>query len=814
MQVPPPPEFPVVLLPPLLQEALTSRPNRETFPEPEPVLPEFTPPLGLRITTTLMRLFGQRKQAELRLEQARKPLLEQHEQRMQAFLLRKADFETQEDQKFTPEALQDHRKKRTFSLLEASVPEVGREGYAPLGFAEDFFLEHLQEHFEGRIGRHFQVGSNHSRGFEYVPDFVYFDPRFNLRICIEIDEPYTTGKKAIHHTEYQEGQQEWVSSDHERDQHFLELGWAVVRFSEQQVLTDPVGCCKVVQQLIEQVTLEKHGALERVSPVAPHPRWDRQTANLWAETEFRKTYQQGITASRQVEGPAGPQKPEPEPSEHQKAIYQFAREGNGHGLVLAVAGSGKSTTLLRTAREVLSQNPKAEILMLAFNKTIQQELQEKCRLQGLDTVQVKTLNGFGYSVIRNHFPDMALEPTWKRYGGYVARSLRARFHANFDQDKKTVLKLLALCKSYLIDHHSLNEVTRIATQYRMDPDAIKDLHPVLVEVIEWGLKEARRNQKIDFDDQCWLPVHLNLSVQPYDFVLIDECQDLTQVQLELVKRSIKTSGRMLFVGDEAQAIMGFRGADNQSVNNIRQLSPTEFPLSVSYRCPITHIQKAQQVFPMIQPAPSARMGTVQEIPWQHLSSHAGSGDLMFGRTRQTVRQAFYQLVRNGRKINFLQKALSKDDTEEAAGMTLQEATENLQELAIDIHQQAQHNSISYAEELGSRFTRSHASRNPSELGAQLYALQGLFRSRAFLTGEDFLFFLKHQLAPDPRGIMLCTAHQAKGLEAERVFVLSFEDFNVKDQRMLEWEHQQERNLWYVALTRARKELYLVRSFKA
>ncbi|GGJ29128.1 UvrD-helicase domain-containing protein [Deinococcus roseus] len=815
------PQYPVILLPLPLQDALSGQPQRERFAEPEPELPVWNMPFVLQITVALLRLFGRGTQADQKIQQARQPLLDAHQTQKQLHQERKAAFETQENHKFTPEALLDYRRKRTLTLLESSVPEVGREGFAPLGFAEDHFLEHLQHHFESRIGRHFQVSkAGHSKGFEYVPDFVYFDPRFELRICIEVDEPYSSNRTAIHHVEFSEVTGQWESIDAARDQHFLDLGWGVVRFSEEQVIRDPEGCCRTLQDVIEHITLEHLEGLHAVSPVTAHPRWDRQTANQWGETGYRERYQQGIQGSRQIKNSVKSFIPDPEPSEHQQAIYQFVREGKGHGLVLAVAGSGKSTTLLTVAQEVLQQNPQASVLMLAFNKTIQQELQEKAQQRGLDQLEVKTLNSFGLSVLRRHFEGISSEGTWKRYGGYLTRSLKARYAGNFEQDRKTLLKLLSLCKSYLLDFRNLLEVSRIAEQYRIDFKTVQDLHPILVEVMEWGLQQVQKTQKVDFDDQCWLPVHLDLSIQPYDFVLIDECQDLTQMQLEMVQRSVKAAGRLLFVGDVAQAIMGFRGADHNSVNNIRQLSPTELSLSVCYRCPSSHLEKARTLMPLVQAAPGAKVGTVQEIPWHHLPSHAGPGDLMFGRTKATVRQALYQLVRNGRKINFLQNRGTQDplqgegSREDSGGDTLLNAIDNLMTAAQNIAQHRQRSGLPYGDELSSHLTRLSASKTSGEDYLQLRALHGLYQSRDFLQPEDFLEFLKHQLTPDPRGIMLCTAHQAKGLEAERVFVLAHEEFNVKDPSLLDWEQQQEKNLWYVALTRSRKELYLVRGIKA
>jgi superfamily I DNA/RNA helicase len=62
-------------------------------------------------------------------------------------------------------------------------------------------------------------------------------------------------------------------------------------------------------------------------------------------------------------------------------------------------------------------------------------------------------------------------------------------------------------------------------------------------------------------------------------------------------------------------------------------------------------------------------------------------------------------------------------------------------------------------------------------------------------------------------IKLSTIHRAKGLEANRVFILNFDDLPVFKANQKEWERTQEENLKYVAITRALNDLYLVKSEK-
>jgi superfamily I DNA/RNA helicase len=88
------------------------------------------------------------------------------------------------------------------------------------------------------------------------------------------------------------------------------------------------------------------------------------------------------------------------PSKFQKAIFNFIINGIGNAVINAVAGSGKTTTLLQ-ALGLLPKN--AKILFLAFNKSIKLEIADKVSKLGLRNVQVDTCHGFGYRAILRSF---------------------------------------------------------------------------------------------------------------------------------------------------------------------------------------------------------------------------------------------------------------------------------------------------------------------------------------------------------------------------------------------------------------------------
>jgi len=79
--------------------------------------------------------------------------------------------------------------------------------------------------------------------------------------------------------------------------------------------------------------------------------------------------------------------------------------------------------------------------------------------------------------------------------------------------------------------------------------------------------------------------------------------------------------------------------------------------------------------------------------------------------------------------------------------------------------------------------------------------------------DDILKKIKEFISASDNCVKLSTIHRAKGLEAERVFILNFDELPYFKPNQKYWENLQEENLKYVAITRAMRELYLVRSEK-
>ena len=106
---------------------------------------------------------------------------------------------------------------------------------------------------------------------------------------------------------------------------------------------------------------------------------------------------------------------------------------------------------------------------------------------------------------------------------------------------------------------------------------------------------------IDFNDMIYLPNALGLQPKKqYGYVFVDECQDLSQAQIGIVKKYLRQDGRLLAVGDPYQAIYGFAGADSDSYEQVKEaFNCQEFSLAECFRCPQAVVEIARTIRPDI-----------------------------------------------------------------------------------------------------------------------------------------------------------------------------------------------------------------------
>jgi superfamily I DNA/RNA helicase len=220
------------------------------------------------------------------------------------------------------------------------------------------------------------------------------------------------------------------------------------------------------------------------------------------------------------------------------------------------------------------------LLFLAFNKAIVEEL--KVKIGDIENVTIKTLHSLGASVVMSTFKSQLNTNKYRTYindamkFGAIKPNIKLVEEEILDY-KNNIVKLVDLARNTLST--SVQQLEEIAYKYQIN---IWDNEcEMALKVVEWGVNKT---DEIDFTDMIYFPNVKSLKMPQFDFVFIDECQDLNTAQRELFLKCLKPNGRFIAVGDPRQAIYGFSGADVESFNILKSLpNTTLLPLSVCYR---------------------------------------------------------------------------------------------------------------------------------------------------------------------------------------------------------------------------------------
>jgi hypothetical protein len=108
------------------------------------------------------------------------------------------------------------------------------------GRSETYFDYKLDKYFRGFIKKNVSLSGASDRR-RYKPDYIFYDDKRNIFIDIEVDEPYVFFRNIPVH---------YQGKDEKRNAYFLSKGWDVIRFTEEQVINQPIACCKFISQHI------------------------------------------------------------------------------------------------------------------------------------------------------------------------------------------------------------------------------------------------------------------------------------------------------------------------------------------------------------------------------------------------------------------------------------------------------------------------------------------------------------------------------------------------------------------------------------
>jgi DNA helicase II / ATP-dependent DNA helicase PcrA len=506
------------------------------------------------------------------------------------------------------------------------------------------------------------------------------------------------------------------------------------------------------------------------------------------------------------------------PTPEQSSIVDAVAKSPSSLMISAYAGTAKTTSLQLAAPGI-----RVPALSLAFNKKIADDIRPRLP----SNFTTKTLNALGHSAWARR-PGMP--PSLKiddRKLGKLVTQVSKDFKADLTTSEwNDVRQLVSAAQLAGIDPStsSRDDWKPLADQLLISDDEF-EFHQSIAHQVLADSNNLALQGVISFDDQIYCPVVLGGHWPQFPVIFVDESQDLSPLNHRMLSLALRPEGRLVVVGDSRQAIYAFRGADSESMQTMRHLSPdwSDLSLTVTFRCPRRIVARQQQHAPGYSAWSGVAEGRVGDVNWFINSEFSqeepisdywtmtniehelddlpkgadNSSCAILCRNNAPILSLAFKLLRRnigcvmlgrdiGRGLQTLSKKLSPPD-ETRIGEHVRQITD------WEDHQR----SLALANDKPDKAER---------ISDQAQCLLAVAEGSAAKSAGELRAALDKLFSRDSGAIILSSIHRAKGLEWD--LVVHLDPFRIPSKWALKdpVQLQQERNLLYVAETRTRHTL--------
>jgi DNA helicase II / ATP-dependent DNA helicase PcrA len=286
---------------------------------------------------------------------------------------------------------------------------------------------------------------------------------------------------------------------------------------------------------------------------------------------------------------------------------EAAETVEGPVLILAGAGSGKTRTVTYRIAHMLDnlRIPGKEILAVSFTNKAASEMKE--RVSHLVNSRVRkgitlsTFHSLGIRILREDIHHLGYNNLFTIYDQAdqmsIVREGLKNYRSNKSFDRSTIMSKIGLLKNQGV---SADEFPK--SKY-YDPESNYD--GATEYVYHFYQEKLQFYNALDFDDILFLVVKLfnqfpdlaKKYSERFKYIMIDEYQDTNSLQFSLIQALTSTHQNICVVGDDDQAIYGFRGADISNILNFEKqyLNTKVIKLEENYRSTFPILDLANQV---------------------------------------------------------------------------------------------------------------------------------------------------------------------------------------------------------------------------
>lgn len=500
-------------------------------------------------------------------------------------------------------------------------------------------------------------------------------------------------------------------------------------------------------------------------------------------------------------------------------------------------GSGKTSTIFAVVLPSLIANDKETGCLFAFNKANANDFQSRIPESYSGNIKAGTIHSILLSLLRDCLSFKTLringpQDAGLKYGRYhKARKGKTRDMAEemFPEENgnfiSNVCRLVSLAKNSAFgiksnddyknpDISDRTEWDKLIATYSiggMDSDNFEGENDVdLIECAQKLLVETVKNKsEADFDDMLYFPMYYKCNLPDWDFLIMDESQDIFPITLEFISRMKDKGTQIVMVGDRKQAINGFAGSIAGAIDvALGRLGGNIMDMPVSFRCSKAACDRANEIFPnSVIAHDNAKEGEIIYMEFNEFSEgvdQMNGGDIILSRTHRNLIPFAMSFIKVGRE--FVYKGIRKWANE--ATRCLYHAARVTKDLS-----EIRKSMTEYMSELEDKYLGSP--KMPKWVNEKRETIETLCLLIAGIEMENGTIstlrsYLTKLIAADKEFtgdcITLATIHASKGGEWETVFIVG--DM-ISARAKTEEEIYSERCCSFVAVTRSKDKLVFV-----
>ena len=282
---------------------------------------------------------------------------------------------------------------------------------------------------------------------------------------------------------------------------------------------------------------------------------------------------------------------------------------DGPQLIIAGAGSGKTRVLTYKVAYLLEQGmPAGHILALTFTNKAAREMKSRiCQLVGDDCARylwMGTFHSIFARILRQEASLLGYTHDYTIYDTTDSRSVIKHIVKDFQLDDKVYKPNVVHARISMAKNNLQSPNLYAADKEYLMRDRFDKMSEMARIYAEYNRRLKAANA-MDFDD-ILVNTHTLLQKFPeaaekyqelFQYVLVDEYQDTNRAQYMILKRLVEKNQRICVVGDDAQSIYSFRGADISNILNFQKDYPEAqvYKLEQNYRSTQTIVNAANSL---------------------------------------------------------------------------------------------------------------------------------------------------------------------------------------------------------------------------